>query len=137
MFTLIVSSFVFRKVFYPVFHTVCTLNISKMNIGFIWIENKYLPHAEIYIYMQLCDRISLKKYTSCQMKVLFNELYFKKMKQNIVDWLYEIIIYISEKIMNSLELNLIYQLETFLKDLQIRNNWAIITGQIGTSFFLT
>ena len=36
------------------------------------------------VYMQLCDRISLKKYTSCQMKVLVNELYFKQMKQNIV-----------------------------------------------------
>lgn len=67
------------------YHTVCTLDISKMNTGFIRIENKYLPHAEIYIYMQLRDRISLKKYASCQMKVLFNKLYLKQMKQNIVD----------------------------------------------------
>ena len=35
------------------------------------------------------------------MKVLVNELYFKQMKQNIVDWLYEIFIYISEKIIYS------------------------------------
>lgn len=57
-------SICFKTVFYPIYHTVCILDISKMDICLIRIKSKYLPYAEIYIYLPLNDRISFKKYVS-------------------------------------------------------------------------
>lgn len=73
----------FRRVFQPMYHIICTPDISKMDINLLWIKKKYLPYAETCIYMQQYDRTSLKMYARCQMKVLFNDLYLKQMKINL------------------------------------------------------